>query len=229
MRTIKKGNHPAYHLEKRHQSQPVPQNPDRAWHHFSHKEEIRHFLRQEQYYLCAYCEISLNELDQHIEHLKPKSTYPQDTFDYNNLVLSCFSSSTVNQYSQADRSCGYYKGNQYEPSRFVSPLDPDCQRFFYYNLVGEVEPNSSLNPKERIQAQYTIDLLNLNNPRLVRQRLDLIMETNQIIVELSDDLSILRGFIEMDLCSINGRLQGFHSTRLQQFGQLGQEVIQELQ
>jgi hypothetical protein len=62
MRCIRKASYLPYHLEQRHQKETIPQNPDRAWHSFSHKKEITHFLAQRQYYLCAYCEINLSDV-----------------------------------------------------------------------------------------------------------------------------------------------------------------------
>jgi DNA topoisomerase VI subunit A len=72
MRTIHKGNHPPYHLEQR-RLKGTPINPEKAWQNFSHKEEVRNFLKPKQYCLCAYCESRLDELGEHIEHVMPKS------------------------------------------------------------------------------------------------------------------------------------------------------------
>jgi uncharacterized protein (TIGR02646 family) len=173
MRTISKENSPPYHLEQR-RLKGTPTHPEKAWQHFSHKEEVRNSLKQQQYCLCAYCEIRLEELGEHIEHVMPKSQYPEKTFDYSNLVLSCLDSAILSQYPDDERSRGHSVGKRdntrFDPNLFVSPLNPDCQRFFSYELTGEVEPHPALTPAEKTCAEYTIDLLNLNNRRLVQER-----------------------------------------------------------
>jgi len=228
MRNIHKGNHPPYHLEQRCLKEPA--QPYSAWHNFSHKEEVRDLLRQEQYCLCAYCEIRLDEIGEHIEHVMPKNNYPEKTFDYGNLVLSCMESARLKLYAREERSCGHSDGKidstRFDANLFVSPLDYDCQRFFSYELTGEVEPHPALTPSDKACAEYTINLLNLNSPRLVRRRLALITETVKIIKELSGEA--LYHFADMDLGLSSDCLQPFHSARLQQFQNFIPHIVEQL-
>lgn len=228
MRTIKKGNQAPYHLEQAQLKNPVPSFPEKAWKRFVYKEEFcNYFLEPQQYYICAYCEISLNKLGRHIEHIKPKSRYPEETFNYHNLVLCCIDAQQLSHLHLDERSCGHYKLDNYDPSLFVSPLEPNCRDYFWYRQNGEVIPNTNLTPSQQARARYTIDILNLNSLRLVRQQRILIQETIKIINELLDDLEALKHFAECDLCLTNNRLLPFHSVRLQYFGVIGQEIVQQ--
>lgn len=127
MRYIQKGKVPPYHLEQR-RLKGIPPEPNQAWEKFPHKEEVRNYLRPEQYDLCAYCEIRLTkeELGEHIEHIMPKSIYPDKTFEYSNLVLSCLESAVLNQYVPHELSCGHSVGKRdsqrFNPNLFISPL-----------------------------------------------------------------------------------------------------------
>ena len=48
-------------------------------------------LKQEQCYICCYCERELRENDCHIEHFKPKdkTKFPELQIEYDNLLCSC--------------------------------------------------------------------------------------------------------------------------------------------
>jgi uncharacterized protein (TIGR02646 family) len=228
MRYIKKGSEAPYHLEQARLKNLVPLNPEKAWKNFAYKEELcNYFLEPTQYYICAYCEISLNELGKHIEHIKPKSQYPEETFNHQNLVLSCIDDKQLNNLPRYNHSCGHYKLNNYDPLLFISPSEPNCQDYFWYRQNGEVIPHPNLTQSQQERARYTIDLLNLNNLRLVRRRRILIEETIIEIDKLLDDLEALHHFADCDLSLTNNRLQAFHSVRLQYFGRIGEEIIEQ--
>jgi uncharacterized protein (TIGR02646 family) len=218
--------------------QEVPKKPEKAWGNINRecKQEITtHYLRPEQYHLCAYTELNLDELGSHIEHIKPKSRYPECTFDYQNLVLSCFNSDELQYHDYVDRFGGHFKSgdiskgerDKYDPDLFISPLQAECEHYFSYEVNGRVEPNPKLSTEENKRAIYTRDVLNLNAPYLVRERRKVIEEMLPIIDELLEDSEALRHFAEADLCVTNGKLNPFYSARLQQFGELGQEILKE--
>jgi hypothetical protein len=54
-----------------------------------------------------------------------------------------------------------------------------------------------------------------------------IEETIIEIDKLLDDLEALHHFADCDLSLTNNRLQAFHSVRLQYFGEIGEEIIQQ--
>ena len=118
------------------------ENPSaNAWDNFNNKNEIHEALLPAQNYLCCYCEIELTrgegELGFHIEHIEPKSTYTNRTFDFNNLLLSCFTTGHELNPSRIDLfpiSCGHAKGNTYDPQLFIKPTDSTCENYFFYTL-----------------------------------------------------------------------------------------------
>lgn len=135
-------------------------NPNGAWidEAFQTARDItRRQLNREQAGHCVYCESRLPEDDGHIEHIKPRSSYPRLVFDYSNLAHSC----------SARTHCGHAKGNS------EIPIEPrlDCNRFFtLYASDGLLDAADTLAGDERVQVENTLRTLNLNDPALTRQR-----------------------------------------------------------
>jgi uncharacterized protein (TIGR02646 family) len=150
----------------------VASNPMEAWNKFSGKDELRQDLLLIQKGLCAYCENKLNtDLGYHIEHIVPKAGNPHLTFEYTNLILSCIASEQLkNNTATSGISCGHAKKSMYDKDLFVSPASTGCERYFRYELNGEIVPNPHLDSNNRDKATYTIDLLKLNCLRLIRER-----------------------------------------------------------
>ena len=126
-------------------------------------------LRQEQQFLCCYCETEIVEDDSHIEHLVPRSFQNSRTYDYSNLAASC--------NGGAVDHCGHYKDNRhrnttcrYDESRFCYPHDPNTCRLFSYLPNGDVIPAQGLSHQEQDKAQYMIGYLGLTCSRLSGRR-----------------------------------------------------------
>ncbi|RKZ73108.1 MAG: hypothetical protein DRR19_31315 [Candidatus Parabeggiatoa sp. nov. 1] len=138
-------------------------------------------------------------------------------------------------YEYADRFGGHFKcgdlskgeRDKYDQDLFISPLQVECENYFSYEVNGRIEPNPNLSAEKKKRAIYTRDALNLNAPYLVRERRKVIEEMLPIIDDLLDDPEALRHFADADLCVTNGKLNSFHSARLQQFGELGQEILKQ--
>lgn len=112
-------------------------------------------LVSEQKGLCAYCCCQIDEGKSHNEHIEPRhpGTYvSKKSLDYTNVVASCYGFS-------GEKTCGPKKENDYDESRFVSPLNPKCEEIFTYLPDGTIEGDD-----------YTINLLNLNSYRLKEAR-----------------------------------------------------------
>ena len=73
------------------------QEATNRWQRFGHKSQVNQYLLDEQYGLCAYSEIrpDMAGIGTHIEHVKPKSQFPEQTFDHNNLVTSALNSNDL--------------------------------------------------------------------------------------------------------------------------------------
>lgn len=123
------------------------------------KDDIRNRIKEnilvlEQDGYCPYCEKRIYTSDDgHIEHIRPRDSYPKEFQDYNNLLVSC------NQKN----SCGIYKKNMYD-NRFINSVIDNPDNSFNYNIAnGEIIPkNNDENSNEYMRATYTINTLNLN-------------------------------------------------------------------
>ncbi len=132
-------------------------------------KNLKTTLLKQQSHTCCYCEIALKyEHKAHVEHLKDKANYPQETFNFSNLLVSCI------YYD----SCGHKKGSGYF-KKMVSPMDKDCQKRFTYTARGKTIPKDEADGS----AQKTIDLLGLNCKRLVDRRLSIIKNLQNIELE----------------------------------------------
>ena len=185
----------------------TPSNKEEAtssWKSFTGKDELTSNLNYIQKGLCAYCEIKLNSgLGTHIEHIQPKSIYHSLTFEYSNLVLSCFSSENINKNDSAV-TCGHFKQNSYNPELFTPPTDVDCNNYFTCTPLGKIEPKKSLSTNDKAKAIYTRDILNLNSLRLVRLRANIIEEGLMIISELQNDKNALEHFKDLEFSIAKG-------------------------
>lgn len=119
------------------------------------RSRLRAYLVQEQKSICCYCCSSLkaDASDAHNEHIRPRSSYPNDSMDYDNLVASCNNGNT----------CGAAKKDSYDSRLFVSPLQDDCEEHFVYLEDGRIKGITE-------QGRYTVDVLKLNQRSLVNQR-----------------------------------------------------------
>ncbi|MBU3178397.1 TIGR02646 family protein [Clostridium estertheticum] len=62
------------------------------------QEDVKQALIEMYEGLCCYCESPIGvQTYEQIEHLKPKSIFPNQSFEWNNLHLSCEVSSTWNK------------------------------------------------------------------------------------------------------------------------------------
>ncbi|BBN60219.1 retron system putative HNH endonuclease, partial [Hydrogenovibrio marinus] len=223
MRFIHKTGSGGYRLSQANMTPPVTAALAKSrWKSFGDKLRLNVRLTDEQEGLCAYSEIrpDLNSLDSHIEHVKPKSQFPTQTFDYNNLVMSALSSDDLHNssFGQQDRFGGHAKSSKYSAALFISPLDVNCFKFFSYLSDGRVVASLSLDDGETSRANYTINLLNLNCPYLVNLRKNWIDELDQLIdehIQKNWDLSSLENIY---LLPVSNKLLQFFSASSQRFG-----------
>ncbi|WP_051260978.1 retron system putative HNH endonuclease [Desulfovibrio inopinatus] len=182
-------------------------HPGADWHEFSlpHnapvKDDLADSLRREQGRICCYCEKRLSRRRSHIEHIKPRSVFPDSTLKYSNLAASCNGGPT-----RQNACCGHKKGAWYSP-RFVSPYDRSCEHRFLVTAAGEIAPR---NPKD-ISAAETIRRLGLNTPDLCAMR----RTVYDVLIELKSTLPPERfqEHIEQSLLPDgNGLFEPFWST-----------------
>ncbi|MEO3416394.1 retron system putative HNH endonuclease [Roseovarius sp. CAU 1744] len=134
----------------------------------SEKQDLRSSLLREQTGQCLYCGRKLNlsdPLKAHIEHFRPQSTYPILSLEYSNLFMSC---GPRDDEGNTLEVCGNKKGNWFDERCHVSPFpEASCVSLFFYPSTGEVTAEAE-------NAKKMIEVLNLNDSELVRERKDLI-------------------------------------------------------
>ena len=102
------------------------------------KPAVHESLLQEQGFICCYCGMRIARESSHIEHLKPRTTYPQEALKYTNLLSSC----QRERKPKEPQHCGVKKDDWYDDNLMVSPLDPGCADFFRYSGSGEILPTN---------------------------------------------------------------------------------------
>ena len=122
------------------------------------RSAIKEHMIAQQKYLCCYCCKQIDSGHSHNEHIKPKERYPRLSMDYENLLVSCTST-----------SCGMAKAAEYDDTLFISPLDEDCEKHFRYEEDGYIVGKTK-------KGEYTISLLQLNAYGLVDSRKNLYKE-----------------------------------------------------
>lgn len=149
---------------------PNPEVSDFDSSHFHEtKKIVKKKLNGIQEGLCVYCEKYLAWDEGHVEHIKPRSEYPQLCFDYFNYAQSC------NTGGKNKATCGNNKG------RKILPIEPfeGCNQKFILLTNGELSANKSQSCSQKSAANLTISILGLNRPNLVnlrRKAIDRIVE-----------------------------------------------------
>ncbi|WP_306114814.1 MULTISPECIES: retron system putative HNH endonuclease [unclassified Roseovarius] len=140
------------------------------------KTDLRLSLLREQTGQCVYCGRKLDLNDprfSHIEHFRPQSDYPELELDYKNLFMSC---GPMDNDGNALEVCGNKKGNWFDEKCHVSPFpEARCVSLFSYQSTGEIASAAA-------NANKMIDVLNLNDPELVRERKELVRGLDEELV-----------------------------------------------
>ena len=230
MRMVAKRAYGGYHLARQNGNQPATAAEAKSrWGRFDKKPEVLALLLEEQYRLCCYSEVraDLIGLGYHIDHVQPKSDYPQRTFDYENMGASALSSEDLNTFKihKDELFGGHARLREYDSVHFVTCHEPGCHRFFAYLSDGRVVPSHHLGARDKDRATYTIDVLNLNSPYLVAQR-------RQWWGELEEhfDRHVIKGWSIEDLVAVclvptAGALSQFFSLTRQFFGAVAEAVL----
>ena len=128
---------------------------------------------------CHYCEL---DRPRDIDHVYPLSVYPDEAFDYANYVYSCV---ICNQNRKRERCSHVVDDEIRELGHFcrvddelpvgvrglINPRTEDPLEFMEIDIeTGALILIPQLNSTKRLRAEYTIDVLNLNEPNLARDR-----------------------------------------------------------
>lgn len=145
----------------------------RSTENIPHWQLLKDYLNEEQGGVCCYCGAKLQYPDTghySVEHVRPRSKYPELVGEYRNLLLSCHCSESEradinnNVHNRRDRlrllHCDEYKKDE---ELHYTPLDADCPKHFSYKIDGSVQGDSK-------EANSDIATLNLNCKALQDRR-----------------------------------------------------------
>lgn len=132
----------------------------------------KYILEEEQGNQCAYTELPIeyNNNNSHIEHLKRKDAafFPNLTFEWSNLFVSCISSDFGGKYKDQT----YLKGKtKTDNALIINPSLENPADFFELKNWGEITIKGDLQGNEITKAEETIKAFNLNHNSLVKERI----------------------------------------------------------
>lgn len=110
-------------------------------------DKARNYLEERLGNYCSYCEKVQPE---GIEHILPKSIYPQYEETWDNFILACKNCNSVKGYQDLDIS------NYYWPDR------DNTAYIFEYKPGGSIEVNSKLLDEQKQKARRTLKLIGLD-------------------------------------------------------------------
>lgn len=137
------------YLEEYRSTGNTPKNSSSRYGH----DEIRTILSSDTHKKCMYCESKISHISYpNVEHIAPKSKYPDKTYDWDNLGLAC-------------QVCNTTKGTDYDENLPpINPYEDDPADFLY--AFGEIlrpRPGSD-------KGKTTIKDIGLNRAELVEKR-----------------------------------------------------------
>ncbi len=168
------------------------------------KTTLHNHLVEEQKGLCIYCQQAISKksgIDYPpktlIEHLRPRGKYPELTFVYCNLSVSCQGfdcHQKVDRPPKGKKFCGHGRGEEYDENKFLNPTElTDLEEYFEYSADGKIRPSKKAPEK----AEYMIEILDLKHETLkdmrkeqhliFKERLDSGLLTIEELEELLSD------------------------------------------
>lgn len=186
MKYIQKDESPPGFLtswEHRRQRMLAGKTGEEKWRKFKGKvrERLQQHLLHEQGHICAYCNQRIhikNPLDDQqlrIEHLEAKSTHPDKTFDYYNLVGSCFGKEREpleDELLPRLIHCDPQKANQ-QLDRKLFPTKLVCEDQLKVIITAD---GVLLREKSPELYDSVEKVLNLNHPKLQELRKNVLEE-----------------------------------------------------
>ena len=112
---------------------------------------------------CVFCEGLLDVTSSpEIEHYNPRSIYPDQAFEWTNLLPAC-------------SKCNGKKRGQDHRGALLKPDEEDPEPFFWLHVgTGRLVPHPMLTAGQAARAKATIDLCVLQRPKLCQERVRLL-------------------------------------------------------
>ncbi len=110
---------------------------------------------------CSFCDgFPMKQMTEHIEHFKPKSTFPELSHQWENLYIIC-------------QKCNEHKGDDFS-ELLLKPDDIaySFTRYFTFEPNGKLSPDITLSDFEKSRVDKTIELYGLNDYGRPEARID---------------------------------------------------------
>lgn len=151
--------------------------------------DIRKQLRDEAQYKCVYCESHIENVSYpHIEHIRPKDTNPQLTFNWENLTIGC-------------NRCNVKKSTN-EPTNinYVHPYNDEPELHFAF-IGSFMTPISG-----EVRALNMINWLDLNRNGLIISRTEVVHKVRDVYLQaITLPSDARREFITLAIGALTGR------------------------
>ena len=139
----------------------VIHNQPESWKDISPvRQDLREYILAEQGNLCAYTEIYLSGGEKcHIDHYHTRNLFPEETFNFDNMLVSCNSEEYGAKYKdkQIKTKSDYHD--------LINPLVESPSDYLEFTLTGDIV---AVNASEK--GENTISFFNLNEKSLVERR-----------------------------------------------------------
>jgi uncharacterized protein (TIGR02646 family) len=139
---------------------PTLQNPQ--------KRDLHDSLLKEQGFLCCYCGREIDATSSHIEHFRPQEHYENLALEYHNLHASCLRETQPGN----PLHCGHNKGNWFDETQHISPMEERCELRFRFLRTGEIQSTEL----DDLAASQMIDVLALDIAYLTNRRQNAILQ-----------------------------------------------------
>ena len=173
MKHIQKGNVPAFFTDFMKKEKP------KEWADTAPiRPQLREYiLEHEQQGCCAYTEIRISgDKACHIDHYHTRNLFPNETFNYDNLLVSC----------NAENYGAKYKDKQVKVKadydKLLNPATDVPSAYLEYTFMGEM---LAIGGNER--GAHTIEYFNLNERSLVNRRRNAVYCLQGMKNDLSED------------------------------------------
>jgi len=208
MKHIVKSDGPPDFLEdwlREKSEQLASKSGNEQWKMFKRKQKqrLQAFLVQEQGYICAYCNREIHpgtpedDEQSRIDHLQPKSRFPEQTFNYQNLVSSCHGNER--EPKPREMHCDAQKKEDELPE-ILFPTNSRCE--YQYNVSDE----GFIRTIDQTMQNAIEETLNLNCAKLRILRKNVLAPFADGNLQASEANAMIRAYSNADK---NGRFEPF--------------------
>lgn len=128
--------------------------------------QVNDALRRMFYDKCAYCESHITHVGYaHIEHFRPKSSFPHLCFVWENLLLGC-------SVCNGARFKGIKFPDETKNGPIINPVDEEPDKYLSFEYDPETGTANVLGKHDR--GSTTVDITGLNRVELIRHRSDVV-------------------------------------------------------